>query len=441
MARKRTKKGAVTLKIPDEPIPLGTVSKPQPPNSSILLIADGLRPSMLGPYGNTWFDTVYVNQLASESLLFEQAITDTPDGPDALAGILHGQHCLDQPGLTRNPHLANCAGMTGVESVLVTAAPEKNFGASDVFDRVIEVELPKDRGLATEIAGTQLATFFAAAVDLVQQTSQPTFLVLDCPGFFTAWDAPYSYRLELAEEDDPDPTKIVDRPNQQFNAATDDPDQLLDCQMAYGGQVMLFDQLLGILLGEIDRSGWARQALFSLTATRGYPLGEHGVVGFYRQILHAESVHVPLMIRWPAGLEICGRSQRLVQPGSLYSLFRAWHSNSDDSSDAESIPTMFPEICQSDWMPDQAGTAVISKCNCIESEKFAIQTHSWKYMAGSARQLFVKPDDQWEFNDVAELCPQIAGSLQVQLEHGIDSLSRGQMPLFQLADELAFGIE
>lgn len=429
------------MKFEDGSTHFGPSSKPQHPSGSILLIADGLRPSMLGPYGNTWFDTVSVNQLASESLLFEQSITDTPDGPTAMFGILHGQHCLDQSGLQRNPHLADCIGKSGVESVLVSAASEKHLEARDVFDRVIEVELPKARGLAADIAGTQLATFFAAAVDLVQQTSQPKFLVLDCPGFCTAWDAPYSFRLELAEDDDPDPTRLVEPPSLQFNSATDDPDQLLDCQMAYGGQVMLFDQLLGILLGEIERSGWARRALLSLTGTRGYPLGEHGVVGFYRPILHAESVQVPLLIRWPNEQLICGRSQRLVQPGSLYSLLRAWHSNGNESDDAETVSTTFPKISQSDWMPDRTGAAVISKCNGVDSEKLAIQTHAWKYMAGPARQLFVKPDDPWEFNDVANLCPRIASDLQGQLAHGIASLQGGQMPQFQFNDELAFGIE
>ena len=46
--------------------------------SAIILVVDRLGAGHLGPYGNTWVETPALNRLAAESVLFELAITDSP---------------------------------------------------------------------------------------------------------------------------------------------------------------------------------------------------------------------------------------------------------------------------------------------------------------------------------------------------------------------------
>ena len=45
----------------------------------------------------------------------------------------------------------------------------------------------------------------------------------------------------------------------------------------------------------------------------------------------------------------------------------------------------------------------------------AIRTPAWYLRAGGQPQLFVKPDDRWEINDVVSRCPDIVDGLQAAL--------------------------
>ena len=47
--------------------------------SAVVVVVDRLGAGFLGPYGNTWLETPFWNEMADQSVLFEQAITDSPD--------------------------------------------------------------------------------------------------------------------------------------------------------------------------------------------------------------------------------------------------------------------------------------------------------------------------------------------------------------------------
>lgn len=401
------------------------------PQSSILLLADGLRASSLGPYGNTWFETDSLNRLAAESLLFEQCISDSIDNQLGIQGILTGRHCCSPRPVANE--LVDAISSAGTDTVLITSNLDNVPECADCFDAVIEVDLPQNGLPAADIASTALAAYFAAAVDFIQNCDQPVFLLLDSPGISNAWDAPYSFRQQLADEDDPEPSELAIAPGMQFNDATDDPDLLFDFQVAYGGQVAMFDALLGILLDEIEQSKWASKALFSLASSRGFPMGEHGVVGYYRPVLHTEMTHCPLFVRWPEASRLTGRSQQLVQPGSLYSLFRDWHELPDQQM-------TFQAIEKNRIMPSEHSAAVISRCHQDDAVQYAIQTHSWKLINGTSLQLFVKPDDMWDYNNVLSLCRPVAELLEQELEGAVAKLADGVQPEFELSDALAFGM-
>jgi arylsulfatase A-like enzyme len=48
------------------------------PMKVIIIVANGLRPSEMGPYGNEWLPTPYLDRLASESIVFDQHFLDSP---------------------------------------------------------------------------------------------------------------------------------------------------------------------------------------------------------------------------------------------------------------------------------------------------------------------------------------------------------------------------
>lgn len=408
------------------------MSNCQSDGCSILLIIDALRPDMLGPYGNTWFDTPAFNRLASQSVLFEHCVADSPDPEKGLTSLFTGQHfCrqIHQPGI--HDTLMDAIG-DAAESILVTTDTDCLPDLNDQFDSVVEVDLPQVERLATDLETTQLATFIASAIQTIGEIQSNTFLVLYCGSLGLSWDAPLEFRMRLADEDDPDPSDNCLAVNQQFNIAVDDPDQLLDSQIGYASQILMLDQMLGILMHQIEENPVTRESLFCLTALRSYPLGEHGVVGFYRQQLFNESLHVPLMIRTP-GSKSFGRSQRLVQPGSIYQLISNWHSKPQ--------PSAFPDLTLQSLQPDFRQCAVVSGMTDDTTSVYAIQTQGWKLVTGNSKQLFVRPDDLWEYNDVANRCPDVVTALECQLQLSIQQLAAGSKPELDLAADLAFGIE
>ena len=384
---------------------------------------------MLGPYGNTWFDTPTLNQLAAESIVFERCIADTPDPVRGFESLTTGRHFCQQTEAETS--LMDFVS-DSAHSVLVTTQATRLLEIHDRFDQVVEVDLPTTDQPAQDIGATQLATFFAAAIQEVSNFQPGSLLLLHCDALAESWDAPYAIRLGLADEEDPEPSKNTQAINQQFNVGSDDPDQLLDCQIAYGSQVVVLDQLLNVFLDQLSQHQSTRNCLFAMTSLRGYPLGEHGVVGFYRNQLHNESLHVPLLLRYPSSNSF-GRSQRLVQPGSLFQLLGTWHR-----ADSESC---FPQLLTEKLQPDVTQHAVISGLNSNEVAYHCIQTQGWKLIVGNSKQLFVRPDDIWEYNDVANLCADIVVDLEKQLVVARSQLQTGSRPQLKLSDELAYGIE
>lgn len=400
--------------------------------SAVVLSLDGLRPSTLGPYGNTWFDTVNFNRLAAESQFFEQCFVDCPNPANHFKRLLFGVHKS-----TSNPkaeHLIDLVGNVGQETILLTAdSSAVSELINDHFDQVVEVELPEVEMLATDLESTHLALFFAEAISLIERIDSPTLLWLDCSSLTTTWDAPFDYRQQLADDEDPDPPTIFLPPDLEFNPSLDDPDQLLGFQQAYGAQVLLLDQFLGVLLDQLDQSAWGQNALFCLVANRGYPLGEHGVVGFYRPMLYNELIHVPMFFRWPEHRKLGLRTQTLVQPALLYHALTDWFECAGDNQ-ATFDRRMVPDLKERD--------AIACVCDSEFANYQSIQTHGWKLISGAKQQLFVRPDDCWEVNEISSLCPAIVEELSRLLAAGIVRLEAGQSFLEnELPDHLAFGLD
>ena len=75
------------------------------------------------------------------------------------------------------------------------------------------------------------------------------------------------------------------------------------------------------------------QAPCSATSPRGYPLGEHQVVGDAANSLYGELVRVPWLIRMPSGPMYGARSDALVQPVDLSATLSEWFAPEDSTAD------------------------------------------------------------------------------------------------------------
>ncbi len=405
--------------------------------NAVVLVIDRLGANFLGAYGSTWFETRNFSRLAAQSLVFDQAITHSPKLSGAYERMWRptGQSSLIER--LRESSIGTTL-LTDDESLAQSPM-------SDAFDRVLPVDIAEASDQANSVAETELAHFFAQAVQAITEIEAGSCLWIHSRGLAGPWDAPQSFRSELADAEDPEPPVFIQPPKKQFDLASDDPDELLGYQQACAAQVTMIDDFLGVILDIID-SDPDNNTLLCVMSTRGYPLGEHGVVGDSKtsdfRVCHGESVHIPMMVCLPRSTRFdLTRSVRignLVQPDLISNWLDKWFTG------PEALATAISELINS--LPAKKHEAATLSCGRTQS----IQTHAWKLIRGfvenqpeeqaannsMACELFAKPDDRCEVNDVSRRCPQIVESLSQILDELTDS-GVFELPAgFELADEL-----
>ncbi len=381
--------------------------------NALVLVTDRLGSGYLGPYGNTWIDTPAWNRLAARATLFETAIVDSPDLLQLYRSYWHGCHTMsvsqgnDPPALVerlrtgRSGTGSSEAGSTEVdpvESWLIT--DERLVAEQDVaqeFDQRVVLP-PGDDRTAEVLEETQLARVFATVLDVLQQATPPFLIWVHAQALQAPWDAPYRMRAQLAEQEDPDPLEFTVPPECHLESDYD-PDMLLGIQQAYGGQVALLDSCLGVLLDALWSAPIGQSTALLATSSRGFPIGEHGYVGRSESPLFGELIQVPWLACWPGGRGAAWRQHHLVQPADMYATLLDWFA-----LPCPDVPLWGRSLLRDDL--DVSRNDLIA-C-CAHQQQRAVRVPNWfmRCDGGNAAELYVKPDDRWEFNEISNRCRQ-----------------------------------
>ncbi|CAN5835031.1 sulfatase [soil metagenome] len=201
--------------------------------------------------------------------------------------------------------------------------------------------------------------------------------------------------------------------------------ELYRLRRTYAGTVTLVDRWLGELFDDLRKRGRLEDTLVVFTADQGEPLGEHGFVRRFRPWLYEELVHTPLIVRLP-GAEAAGmRHQAIVQSVDLLpTILSALGLPASDRAHGE------------DLLPLIRGKRTKFRdyaCMGMDVEEFAIRTHYWHLVLPieadpddppRGPELYRKPEDRWDQNDVALQNPDIAGHLELVLRRFAEALGR-----------------
>ncbi len=361
-------------------------SHSQPTN--IVITIDGLNSFMLGLHGNTTVETPAFDALAASGVSFDFAYSSSYDLSSALKKMFWGS--------SNQPITATIAGSSKFISDCPIATSQAEIAA---FDSVIQAPLKNSQTPASKLSETQAADFFAAATKALQTIEDGDLLWIHFSGLSAIWDAPIAQRQLYQALDDPEPYAQTQPPSFSFNSAEDDPDLLVSVRQACFAQVAVIDRMLGVFFEYLSQHPVEQSSALVVAGSRGYCLGEHNYVGI-AQDLYAQSLHIPLLVKRPGDEEDFQnrRSHALVQS----SLIGDWITGHHDINDHSSIIT------------DNDSHPLFSK---FQNET-AVQTAAWKLLRKVdddgvvSRQLFAKPDDRWEVNDVARRCPQIVEELE-----------------------------
>ena len=156
--------------------------------------------------------------------------------------------------------------------------------------------------------------------------------------------------------------------------------------------------------------------LLAVTSPRGYPLGEHLRVGECDGALYGELLHVPGLLRFPQGEGALARTHVLVQSADLFATIAdgaGWAA--DEAIRASSLLRIVrgeegvrrDVVLASSEMPQLAAAAT----------QRMVRTAAWQLRIvkeesiGDRYELYAKPDDRWEFNDVANRAEDVVRQL------------------------------
>jgi len=407
----------------------------------VVIVIDRLHAGYLGCYGNTWVSTPAFDRLAAEGFVFQQAIIDSPDLADAYEAMWRGTHAAERAGEsagerpreTATGSLAELARRSGARTLLLADEPTvADHPAAEAFDETAEPEESGeptetgDVGPAADVEATQAARLFAEASEQVV-TDRPFFLWLHSRGLGGEWDAPASFRERYVDEDDPPAPTFTRLPTRRLPPEVD-LDERFGLAQAYAGQVTLWDLCLGGFLAHLDETGLAENTALALVSPRGIALGEHDDVGTADERLHAEIVQVPWLLRLPKSSGRLRRTQALVQPCDVYhtlaALLGAGTEPSGWGRDAMRLFQGRPTWRDRAVVGGRAARGIRTAAWYL-LENIAGGDSAAEGEAAPSSQLYAKPDDWWEVNDVADRCPEIVERLGEARRATVEAMAAG----------------
>jgi hypothetical protein len=378
---------------------------------ALVLHFDALAVRFLGCYGNEWVATPAIDRLAHESVVFDHCFS-----PLDLLGSGAREGAFD---------LALAAYRAGQVRV--------GWGTCSI--RAIP---PRDVEILAPARGEShgLGRLLASAGDWIEQgNGGPQLLWLDLGMAPAEWAPSADLIDEYLDGKSPFDLRGESSGVVEESISLEQLDSLRD---TYAARIAELDRHLGMLLDRLRGSGRWPETLVVLSADQGFPLGEHDVVGLATPWLHNERDHVPLIVKWPGALD-GSRSPSLVSPADIGPTLAAGLGVcTDPVPDAMSLVPIFT------GEPARPREYLVSG---LSDREYAIRTTPWKLIlpVGSSpdrpRQLYAKPEDLFEINEVSHHRLDVADHLELQLWRYLDARRRGTLDsLPPLRKDLLLGL-
>jgi arylsulfatase A-like enzyme len=381
----------------------------------LVLVVNGLHCGPLGAYGNDAVNTPAFDRLAAEGIVFDQHYSDAPDYTEARQSWRTGRYHLPRPQAKPAPtatvDLLQALRDADVFTSLVSEAePPAVFAEGWDDAQVVATD-------AEEPALEAVLEALADAFDAVEE--RDSWLIwTELNTLIPPWRFPEEFFEAAAQEeeegeedadaeeetaDDVVPSApILPLTDPAVGPLSDDPDDVtfLRLQETYAAAVRYVDAGLDQILESIDED-----VVLVVTSDRGMVLGEHGVIGVPRPWLHEELLHLPLLVRLPGGprgRRVAALTQSLDLLPTLLDLFGI------------SIPgevhgrSLLPLLRGEDGPVRDYGCSGLQIGLAIE---WALRTPEWAFLlplqgeiedAARPPQLYARPEDRWEVNDVRQ---------------------------------------
>ncbi|MDW8077772.1 MAG: sulfatase-like hydrolase/transferase [Thermoguttaceae bacterium] len=392
----------------------------------LCLCVDRLHRNFVGAYGNTWIHTPALDRFAFESAVFDQFLVETPEPAAVLQAAWTGLHPLQSRSSDASLILA--LNDAGFDTLLVTDSWDLlPVELASQFRRRILTDVPLPERPVDEIGQTYLAGVFAQCVAVLETATEPFCAWVVLRGLGGPWDAPIDLRAHYADEGDPPPYEAILPPNLPFRKE-DDPDILLAILQAYAAQATVLDSCLEAFREWfINWPGRDRTAILFLSL-RGFPLGEHGWIGADAPQIFSEVIHTPLIVRLPERVPAALRIPALVEPADLCPTVAELAELAGQPSFGIGR-SLLPLITEQ--TAELRNRIVLTETNGVR----ALRTGYWFFRDTDPPELYIKPDDFWDFSNVADRCADVAEAMRKTIAADIEALREGRWEDFAVLDE------
>lgn len=390
----------------------------------LLYTLEGFSPSALSCYGASWNRTESLDSLAASGTTWDRIVTPVADPVEQLDRWLTSK------------------GFPAEEMTVVTDDERiSELVSSDRIGELIVIP-PRSLAVAESLEETSLAALAAIAAE---QLPDNPHVWLHSRFLTRAWDAPRNlFPLDQFDEDalaplDPSETleqelghpedsgdwddsvpAILDswQPPDETLRSNTHPDLIMAWMRTYGCQIRLVDTIGG-LLNEMARA--SGHAVMIVAGSSGFSLGQNGAIGHRTGPLRSCHLHVPLLA---AGLTdaATGISSGTTGAGIRQRRVHSADELPDVVSHFLNSPHSSP-ISPQTWA-DRGGQTSSGIVTRSVDQALAITTEQWFFVrqdalretpASAPGQLFLKPDDLHDTNDVARLKPEIVEELDQRL--------------------------
>jgi arylsulfatase A-like enzyme len=401
---------------------------------AIVLIARGLQAGALGCYGNQWTITPALDALAAEGVVFDQHFADRADPVGARRAWRSGRYHFPPNSQTANADLLASLRQQKMHTCLILddrrASPAEFADGWDTVERITAAEEQMPLDAVLEAVG--------AALERLERRDN-WLLWIDLASLLPPWNVPADFLeaffSEAAEEDDEDDEEADEETEESepLTFLTDVPSGPIDraddylyvnLQASYAAAVSNLDGGIGQLLQALGGLEGGDDILLIVTTDTGQNLGEHGIVGTCRPWLHDELIHLPLLLRLPGAAEGGRRVSALTQAVDLAPTLADWFQAPLDDVPGRSLLPLARGAIESirpyAYAALQVGEAI----------EYALRTPEWAFLLPikpstddpeRAPQLYVKPDDRWEVNNVLQHHLELAEQLERTLRDFVTS--------------------
>jgi arylsulfatase A-like enzyme len=298
----------------------------------VFIFSDQHRAQATGFGGDPNVRTPVMDALAARSLNFTTAVSGMPVCAPYRASLLTGQYPLTHGVFTNDVclgdgavSLAQACSAAGYDTAYIGKWHLDGHGRSSYipterrqgFDHWQVLECTHDYNRSRYYAGNDPTPRTWEGYDAFAQTRAVQEYLRTRPGerpflLVLSWGPPHNPYESAPEEFRRlyDPAALELRPNvrledlqKPFRRFTPDPRTDI---AGYYAHITALDAALGDLLNTLEETGLAQETIFVYTSDHGDMLWSHGE--WRKQWPYDESILVPLLLRYPAGLGEAGRT-------------------------------------------------------------------------------------------------------------------------------------